>query len=263
MQRSDNVRPLVVKRKRVVAENGHHGGAWKVAYADFVTAMMAFFLMLWLLGSVEDDKRKGVADYFSDTFAIRSGSAGSDDVFGGHSLSDVDSVTDKIATRERHLADREALQQIVDRLEALVTQDMTLGEAFEHVAIRMTDEGLLIEIFDLEGRPLFDAQSDAPRPVLQHLAAVLADSFRIVANPVAITAHARSFPAVFLENPVWGMTVARAEAMKTLLEESGLPEPRMHRITGNADRVPAVSPSTAARNNRIELTLLLLERSES
>ena len=252
----------MVKRKRVVADSGHHGGAWKVAYADFVTAMMAFFLMLWLLGSVEEDKRKGVADYFSDTFAIQSSSAGSDSVFGGHSLSVVDSVSEDVATRERHLADREALQQIVDRLETLISQDDAMGEAFEHVAIRMTDEGLLIEIFDLDGRPLFDAQSAAPRPVLELLGAVLADSFRTVANPVAITAHARSFPTVFLENPVWSMTVARAEAMKALLESSGLPEPRLHRITGNADRVPAVSPSTAARNNRLELTLLLLGAQE-
>lgn len=62
MQRSDNVRPVVIKRKKIVKGDGHHGGAWKVAYADFVTAMMAFFLMLWLLGSVEEDKRKGIAE---------------------------------------------------------------------------------------------------------------------------------------------------------------------------------------------------------
>ena len=67
MQKTDNVRPIIIKRKKVSGGGGHHGGAWKVAYADFVTAMMAFFLMLWLLGSADDEQRKGIADYFSPT----------------------------------------------------------------------------------------------------------------------------------------------------------------------------------------------------
>ena len=257
MQRSDNVRPVVIKRKRVVAGDGHHGGAWKVAYADFVTAMMAFFLMLWLLGSVEDDKRQGLADYFSDTLAIESSSAGSDAIMWGESLSVEDSITDQVATRERYRADLEALELIVEALETLVLEDDILGDAFEHVAIRMTDEGLLIEIFDLDGRPLFENDGAEPRPVLMTITAVLVDAFQTVINPVAVTAHSRSFPTVFLENPVWRMTLDRAEMTKQLLEQAGLQENRLHRVTGNADRVPAVSPSTAARNNRLELVLLL------
>lgn len=257
MKGSDNVRPVIIKRKRVVAGDGHHGGAWKVAYADFVTAMMAFFLMLWLLGSVEDEKRKGLADYFSATFAIQSDSAGSDGVFGGVALSIVDSITDDIATRERYRADLELLELVVESLETRIATDELLGEAFEHVAIRMTDEGLLIEVFDLDDRPLFEAETHQPRPVLRLLTDVITEAFLTVSNPVAIAAHARSFPAVFLENPVWTMTIGRAEAMKLLMEASGLPELRVHRVTGNADRVPSVSPATAARNNRIELVLLL------
>ncbi|MCC5954715.1 MAG: chemotaxis protein MotB [Natronohydrobacter sp.] len=257
MKGSDNVRPVIIKRKRVVAGDGHHGGAWKVAYADFVTAMMAFFLMLWLLGSVEEEKRKGVADYFSATFAIQSNSAGSDGVLGGESLSVIESITDSIATRERYRADLELLEMVVEALESQIAADEILGEAFEHVAIRMTDEGLLIELFDLDDRPLFEAETHQPRPVLRLLTDVITDAFLTVSNPVAITAHARSFPAVFLENPVWTMTIGRAEAMKQLMEAAGLPELRVHRVTGNADRMPSVSPATAARNNRLELILLL------
>ena len=257
MQRSDNVRPVIIKRKRVVAGDGHHGGAWKVAYADFVTAMMAFFLMLWLLGSVEEEQRKGLADYFSETLAIESSSAGSDSILWGEALSSVDSVTDQIATRERYRADLEALELIVESLETLVATDEFLGDAFAHVAIRMTDEGLLIEIFDLDGRPLFENDSAEPRPVLRTITTVLVDAFQTVINPVAVTAHSRSFPTVFLENPVWRMTLERAEMTKQLLEQAGLHDTRMHRVTGNADRVPAVTPATAARNNRLELVLLL------
>lgn len=257
MNRSDNVRPVIIRRKRVVAGGGHHGGAWKVAYADFVTAMMAFFLMLWLLGTVEDDKRKGVADYFSATFAVQTDSAGSDGVFGGKALSLVDSITDDVATREKSRVNLEQLERVVESLEARFAADDFLGEAFEHVAIRMTDEGLLIELFDLDGRPLFDAETHQPRPVLHLLTDIMTDVFLTVSNPVAISAHARSFPAVFLENPVWTMTIARAEAMRGLMETAGFPELRVHRVTGNADRVPAVTPRTATRNNRIELILLL------
>jgi len=257
MQRSDNVRPIIIKRKRVVSGGGHHGGAWKVAYADFVTAMMAFFLMLWLLGSVEEDKRKGIADYFSDTFAIQSHSSGSDGVMGGSALSVVTSVTDDIATRERHRSEIEALELIIETIEARIAQDESLGDAFEHVAIRMTDEGLLVELFDLENAPLFEAADNQPRPVLRVLTDVIAEAFGTVANPLAIQAHSRSFPTVFLENPVWSMTIARAQTVQHLLQEAGLPDPRVHRVTGNADRVPFSSPSTAARNNRIELVLLI------
>ncbi len=257
MQRSDNVRPVIIKRKRVVAGDGHHGGAWKVAYADFVTAMMAFFLMLWLLGSVEDDQRKGIADYFSDTLAVRSDSAGGDSIMWGESLSVVDSLTDQIATRERYRADMEALELVVEALEAAIAMDELLGDAFEHVAIRMTDEGLLIEIFDLDGRSLFERDTAEPRPVLETLTIILVDVFQTVSNQVAITAHSRSFPTVFLENPVWRLTLERAEMTKTLLEQNGLQDARLHRVTGNADRVPAITPHTAARNNRLELVLLL------
>lgn len=240
----------------MVSGGGHHGGAWKVAYADFVTAMMAFFLMLWLLGSVEDDKRKGVADYFSDTFAVQSHSSGSEGIMGGAALSVVTSVTDEIATREKYRADVEALELIIEIIESRIAQDEVLGDAFEHVTIRMTDEGLLVELFDLDNAPLFEAADNQPRPVLRLLTEVIADVFATVTNPLAIQAHSRSFPTVFLENPVWSMTIERAQVVQNLMRGSGLPDERVHRVTGNADRVPFTSPPTAARNNRIELVLL-------
>ncbi len=260
MQRSDNVRPVIIKRKKIVAGDGHHGGAWKVAYADFVTAMMAFFLMLWLLGSVEDDQRKGIADYFSDIQAIESSSSGADGVMGGEALSAVESLAEALAEQEISKADLETMDTIVDAIESQIAGDELMGEAFEHVAIRMTDEGLLIELFDLEDRPLFNPDDGTPRPVLIALADVMSNAFGTVTNPVALQAHSRSFPTVFLENPVWDLTIARAITMQALMQEKGLPEPRIHRLTGNADRAPAVSPSTAARNNRIELILLLQPR---
>ncbi len=256
MQRSDNVRPIIIKRKKVVVAGGHHGGAWKVAYADFVTAMMAFFLMLWLLGSVTDDKRKGIADYFSETHAIESHSSGADGVMGGSSLSLVESLTDTIATRERSNSDSAALETLAQTLDTAAAQDSALGEAFEHVSIRLTDEGLVIELFDLETASLFEHGTDQPMPVLKLLLSVMTEAFETVLNQVAIGTHSRSFPSVIRENPVWSLTMDRAQSVHRMMEAEGLPDQRFQRVSGNADRAPVEPNPMAARNNRIELILL-------
>lgn len=256
MQKADNVRPVIIKRKKVVAGGGHHGGAWKVAYADFVTAMMAFFLMLWLLGSVTEDQRSGIADYFSSTQAIRSDSSGGKDLFGGVSLSVENSTTDDIATKEKYQSETYALENVMDILHAVAAQNAELAAAFEHVAIRMSDEGLIIELFDLENQSLFEDGTGHPRPVLEFLLESITDAFRTVANPLAIAAHSRSFPSVFLENPVWPVSMQRAMMVHRLMEDAGLQKTRFHRVAGHADRSLSDPVSTAARNNRVEMILL-------
>ncbi|MFU8897914.1 MAG: flagellar motor protein MotB [Roseinatronobacter sp.] len=256
MQKADNVRPIIIKRKKVVAGGGHHGGAWKVAYADFVTAMMAFFLMLWLLGSVTEDKRKGIADYFSETRAIRSDSAGGSDLFDGISLSIEHSITDTIATQEKYQSETFALDHVMDLLEGFATQDAEFADAFRHVAIRISDEGLILELFDLEDRSLFEDGTNTPHPVLEFLVTAIADAFRTVVNPIAVGAHSRSFPSVFLENPVWPASLERAKKAHAMMEGAGLAPLRFHRVTGHADRKLADPVPTAPRNNRIELILL-------
>lgn len=235
---------------------GHHGGAWKVAYADFVTAMMAFFLMLWLLGSVTEEKRQGIADYFSDTHAIRSDSAGGSSVFGGVSLSMEDSITDDIATKEEFRSQTLSLETVMDTIKSLAMQDETFASAFEHLIIRMTEDGLIIELFDLEHRSLFEDGTDQPKPVLEFLIEAIANAFQTVLNPVAIDAHSRSFPSVFLENPVWPASLDRARKVHQMMELSGLSTSRFQRVTGHADRTLVDPIPTAMRNNRIELTLL-------
>ena len=249
MNRSDNVRPIIIKRKKVVAAGGHHGGAWKVAYADFVTAMMAFFLMLWLLGSVSDDQRKGIADYFSPTLSVDSNSAGGDGVLGGRSLSPVDSVSDDIATREAFAAETRALQDVADAFEALAGQSARAEAMLQHVNIRLTDEGLVFELFARPDAPLFVPRSAAMEPRLEALLGMLAEAMRMVVNPLAVGAHSQGFSAVVRDNPVWPLTVDRAQA--------GFQPARMRRVTGHADRALAVPVNPMApRNNRLMLTLL-------
>jgi chemotaxis protein MotB len=257
MDRSDNVRPIIIKRKKVVAGGGHHGGAWKVAYADFVTAMMAFFLMLWLLGSVSEDERKGIADYFTPTFEIASDTSGGDGAFGGASLSTVTSMTDEVATAEAFQAETESLQDVAEQFAALAGESVFAEQLLAHVNIKLTDEGLIFELTDLPDAPLFEPDSAVPRPVLVQLTNLIAGAIDIVENPLAIGAHSQSFPAVLRDNPVWRLTVQRAQTMRELVERSGFAPGRMRRVTGHADRTLAyASNAMAPQNNRIELVLL-------
>ncbi|CUX83494.1 MAG: flagellar motor rotation protein MotB [Roseibaca calidilacus] len=257
MARSDNVRPIIIKRKKIVAGGGHHGGAWKVAYADFVTAMMAFFLMLWLLGSVTDDERKGIADYFSPTFAVDSQSSGGDGALGGSSISTIASLTDEIATAEAYQAESQALQDVADRFAALAGESAQAEQLLKHVNIKLTDEGLVFTVSDLPDAPLFNPDGANPRPVLRQLLHLLTEAMRIVQNPLAIGAHSQAFPAVLRTNPVWELTLARAAATRQLLLDTDFTPERLSRVTGHADRSPALPENTmAVGNNRLELILL-------
>lgn len=257
MQKTDNVRPIIIKRKKVSGGGGHHGGAWKVAYADFVTAMMAFFLMLWLLGSADDEQRKGIADYFSPTLSFQSRSSGADGVMGGRAISEDTSITDEGASRGQLEAEQALLEELAQTFEAMSGQSALYEQALQHVNIKLTDEGLVVEMHDLPDSHLFDPRSTQPNPILLVLVDVLADVFAMVTNPVAINAHSAAFPSVVLENPVWTLTVGRAQAMRELLGASGFADPRMKRVTGYADRDLAVPMNAMdARNNRLEVILL-------
>lgn len=261
MERSDNVRPIIIKRKKVVVGGGHHGGAWKVAYADFVTAMMAFFLMLWLLGSVSEDERKGIADYFTPTFAVDSRTSGGDGAFGGSSISTVTSITDEIATAEAFDMETAAMEKLAEEFSALAGESAVAEQVLRHVNIKLTDEGLVFELVDVADAPLFEPNTSTPRPVLIQLTRLITEAMRMVQNPLAIGVHSQAFPAVLRDNPVWRLTVHRAESMRELVLESGFDAARLKRVTGHADRsLLNIETPMAAENNRVELILLRLAR---
>lgn len=270
---------VIIKRKKVVAGGGHHGGAWKVAYADFVTAMMAFFLLMWLLNATTEKQRKGIADYFNPTIPVNRVSGGGKDALNGDTVFPADSLArsgtgastflpageetgglarrdDKTATREED-AQFEGLQRMLQGSggESMVTENLA-----RHIVTRVTDEGLIVELFDLEDAPLFSRDGAEPQPVTHELAGVVARVFALVGNPVAVTGHTSARPEVLRVNPVWGLSLSRGQSMRQLLEAAGLDARRFRRLTGYADRMPAVPNPMAARNNRIELVLLRSDR---
>lgn len=267
--------PIIIKRKKVIQGGGHHGGAWKVAYADFVTAMMAFFMLLWLLNATTEQQRKGLADYFAPTIAVNRISGGGDGMFGGQDvfseamsiragMGGIPQSTDEgsgVGGEDSEAAgalaaEVAALRDIEEVLLGIGGESALAQEALRHIVTRLTDEGLIIEVFDLPGAPLFAAGTDTPNPVTQEIAALFARLFIVVENDVAINGHLRSESVLRLSNPIWEISTGRAASMRLMLESGGLDPARVARITGAGDRVPAIADHTALRNNRIEVILL-------
>lgn len=272
MGTQSNAAPVIIRRKKIIA-GGHHGGAWKVAYADFVTAMMAFFMLMWLLNATTEKQRKGLADYFTPTVAISRVSGGGDGAFGGDSIFS-EEVLPKVGTGATSLrptesdrakgaasdgAQQAALEKVQEALLGLGGQSAIQAAALKHVVTRVTDEGLVVELFDLPDATLFEALSSQPTPLLEELSLMLRQAFELVVNPVAVEGHVASRPIVFVSNPVWELSMERADKMRRMLLDVGMQEQRLVRVTGHADRELVVSNPLALRNNRLEVILLITE----
>ncbi|MEO1949711.1 flagellar motor protein MotB [Thioclava sp.] len=278
MSNRDNAAPIIIKRKKVVAGDGHHGGAWKVAYADFVTAMMAFFMLMWLLNATTEKQRKGIADYFNPTIPINRISGGGEGAFRGDSVFSEDQIaqtgtgavsqrpTEERQARGENSADdtrdsdtaslKEMARAIEQALMGVGGESMISEQLARHIVTRVTDEGLIIEISDLPEAPLFVGDTAKPQPVLPDLAKILTRVFSLVSNNVAINGYTRSYPKMLAHDPVWELSAARAQAMRTLLGEAGFPPDRMQRVSGFADRKPKVERAMDLRNNRLEVIVL-------
>lgn len=267
--------PVVIKRKKVIAGGGHHGGAWKVAYADFVTAMMAFFMLMWLLNATTEQQRKGIADYFSPTIPINRVSGGGDGAFGGDNIFTDETLAqsgtgvnqpsvgnEPLRIEDSAESDAAAAAQVaaLRDIEAILMgqggESMVSDQALRHIVTRLTDEGLIIEVFDLPDAGLFQGDTVEPTPVMAEIAAVMAQVFGIVESTVVIEAHLRARSVLHANYPVWNISTGRADRMRLLLQDGGLNPQRIGRITGHGDREPAIRDPTAIRNNRVEIILL-------
>ncbi|SIO49717.1 chemotaxis protein MotB [Rhodovulum sp. ES.010] len=274
--------PVIIKRKKVVGGGGHHGGAWKVAYADFVTAMMAFFMLMWLLNATTEKQRKGIADYFNPTIPVNRVSGGGEGAFGGESvfservlaqtgtgaaqpsptperqargtIGAQSSSEDRAEARSQ--AEASVFREIEDMLNGKAGETLLSEQMMRHIVTRLTDEGLIVEIFDLDDAALFETDTTTPMPVLDELVAIIGQAFAIVRNGVSVSGHVSARPVVLAENPVWDLSTARAQTVRRMLQDMGIDPERFQRISGYADRKPAVDAPMAPRNNRLELVLL-------
>jgi len=265
--------PIIVKKVTVV-EGGHHGGAWKVAYADFVTAMMAFFLLLWLLGATTEKQRKGLADYFTPTLVkLKEGSAGSNGMLGGSSITDVDNYPNRAGQtgtksmtipRDTTGGPKEGgervkkMQQMQQRLAAKLAQDQRLARLAKQVRMVDTTQGIRIDLVDDADFSMFQLGTT----VLTGEAAQLLDAIGAMIGPelgaISIRGHTDALPwrgGMGANN--WSLSAGRAEATRQALLRDGIPEARFRRIEGVADREPLIRDKPEdPRNRRISILLM-------
>lgn len=265
--------PIIVKKVTVVAA-GHHGGAWKVAYADFVTAMMAFFLLLWLLGATNENQRKGLADYFTPTLVkLRQESAGSNGMLGGSSITDADNYPNRAGQtgtkgitipRDTAGGPKEGgerikrLQQLQQRLAAKLAEGKVDARIAKQVRLIDTSEGIRIDLVDDADFAMFQLgttvlTSDAAQ-LLKAIGGVIAPE----PGAVSIRGHTDALPwrgGIGANN--WSLSAGRAEATRQALLRQGIAESRFRKIEGVADREPLVRDKPEdPRNRRISILLM-------
>ncbi|MGN6269975.1 MAG: flagellar motor protein MotB [Sphingomonas sp.] len=279
---------IIVKKIFVEGHGGHHGGAWKVAYADFVTAMMAFFLLLWLLGATNEKQRKSLADYFAPTLVeLRENSAGSNGLFGGASLTDKDHYPHKAQqTGTRSLTiptdstggnqvgsgqkgtlknkaqlaaeDMKNFERMHRQVEAEIAGNPKLAKLAKHVHFVRTRDGLRIDLLDDADYSMFALGTTQLEPAADKLLGLIAQSIKGTDNPIMIRGHTDSLnygDPKTMNN--WMLSSGRAEATRQRLAAAGIPEARFDRIEGVADREPMIQANPAdPRNRRVAITLL-------
>jgi chemotaxis protein MotB len=335
---------VIIKREEIV-EGGHHGGAWKVAYADFVTAMMAFFLLMWLLNATTEDQRKGLADYFSPNNVLSHSSSGTGDPFGGHSALDQGAlVSDRgsvqVVTGQRPVVERTkdgkdtvysdyhrsrsgegegagpgtddqdaddaaddkplgqaatkaaagpggpaalrregqpesgvpaagdpaaeaerqekaAFEQAAQQIKDAVRSDPVLADLVKQLSIDMTPEGLRIQIMDEVKVPMFPSGSATPNERVRLLMQKVVPVLMKLSQPISVAGHTDAAPFPGPERTNWELSAERANATRRLLVDGGLPETRIHSVTGLADRDPLLPAEPLAPANR-RIAILVL-----
>jgi chemotaxis protein MotB len=273
----DQKRPIIIVKKHGGHHDDEHGGQWKVAYADFVTAMMAFFLIMWLLSSASQPERQIIAQYFNSTsmFDMPAGSgvlAGGKGVMEGQDTKQargqpsardntgkVEKVLDAKRPDKSSAKDREERQRF-EALKAELERMMASGElksAANNVEVTMTSEGLRINIFDRDGEAMFVPGGSEPTARLKMILGVVAQVLGTVKNAVILTGHTDAAAMQRAAYSNWELSADRANAVRRSLSGSGLTQDRLLRVEGRA-AVDLLMPQAPLdpRNRRIAVTIL-------
>ena len=261
----DAQRPIIVRRKKKKG-GGHHGGTWKIAYADFVTAMMAFFLLMWLLGSTARGDLDGIAEYFKTPLkvALQGGPAMADSSHllkgGGKDLSRTEGQMD----RKRIEAEQARLEQmkfneLKHRIEAAIERNPVLREFRDQLLLDITPEGLRIQIIDEKNRPMFAVGRAELQPYAREILLEIGRTLNAVENRVSLAGHTDATPYASGEKGYsnWELSADRANASRRVLLAGGMEERRVVRVVGMASAVSLhKSDPHDAMNRRISLIVL-------
>lgn len=263
---------IVIRRKKVV--HAHHGGSWKIALADFMTALMALFLVMWILTAANKQQRDAVAEYFRTPLVVAmaggdKSSASTSAIPGGgpdpsFSEGERQRVDLQQQTRPSDLQRRFFLD-LQRRIESVVQADPQLRELNAHLRFDLTMEGLRIQVLDSENRPMFSLGSDEVEPYMRDLLRTMAPLINELPNKLSISGHTDSLPYAggIGGYSNWELSSDRANASRRELVAGGLDPRKLLRVSGVADNVhmPEITDSSPI-NRRIELLMLYPETAE-
>ncbi|MHB1113091.1 MAG: flagellar motor protein MotB [Acidovorax defluvii] len=278
------LQPIIIKR---IKKSGHavHGGAWKIAYADFVTAMMAFFLLMWLLGSTAKGELQGIAAYFSSPLKVAmaggDGAGNSSSVIPGggtdltkvhgqvkRSESDLDKqrrASIEAARAERARQDAARIKALQSKIDAMITENPRLNEYKSQIRIDVTPDGLQIQIVDNQNRPMFDSGSALVKPYMRDILREIGAALGGVENRISLAGHTDSAPYGNSDRGYsnWELSADRANASRRELVSAGMPDAKLGRVVGLAasDLLEPDNPRAPA-NRRITITVLTREAEE-
>lgn len=283
----ENNQPILVKRVKKVA-GGHHGGAWKIAFADFATAMMAFFLVMWLMSSATPEQKKAISGYFQDPIGFTESASpyvidlgGSPTVSPDRTLNpevqgqpsseevhidpqaddaqkDQGSMDEQLAESISEKVERERLEMLLQELQNKVEENQELKKFKDQILFEITQDGLRIQIMDAENRPMFRLGSAQLEPYFEDILQSMAEVIKAVPNNLSISGHTDAKPfAEGAEFTNWELSANRANAARRVLVFSGVDESKIARVVGYAssalfDREDPFDPV----NRRIDIVVL-------
>lgn len=230
----ENARPIIIVRKKKVQGGGHHGGSWKVAYADFVTAMMAFFMVMWILG-MNDSAKEAVEGYFSNPVGYKKGySSGNSPISSGNSPGQVQTTPIRLIMRAR---EQERFEQVSQRIRTRIESANGLGEIAAQVEVVVTASGLRIELVeDGAGETFFAFGSANLKPSAQRALDVIASELGGLSNSVVVEGHTDAVPFGTAGYSNWELSADRANAARRALQAAGLRPERIQEVRAHADR---------------------------
>jgi chemotaxis protein MotB len=277
------LQPIIIKR---VKKGGHavHGGAWKIAYADFVTAMMAFFLLMWLLGSTSEGDKKGISDYFQSPMKVAmqggSGAGASNSVVtgGGSDLTQstgqakrgdgADRRAKKMSGEQKKAEakrDAQMLAALSAKIAAAISSNPKMAEFSSQIKLEITPDGLQIQIVDDQKRPMFDSGSAALKPYMRDILREIGTALLDVENKISLDGHTdrSAYGNAGKGYSNWELSADRANASRRELANAGMPEDKLARVVGMAsslllDPENPLSPS----NRRISILVMTKDAEE-
>ncbi len=282
--------PILIKKVKKVSGHGHHGGAWKVAYADFVTAMMAFFLLMWLINTTSPEQKRGIADYFAPA-SVAETTSGSGGILGGTALGEDGakssgsmSVIEALAPEAKNPAEgkspdaaksedkqssaesmREALEKREEAAFASAAQSLRqalqdmpeLAELSKNIIVDQTPEGLRIQLVDQEGRSLFDQGSTQPNARAKLLLRAVTKVINQLPNRITVSGHTSASMNGAKADGDWALSSARADSSRKVLQAAGVDPDRVYQVSGKANSEPLYPDDpTLPGNRRIAIVLL-------